>query len=335
VKWFGARNVFMDVDDILPGTRFPEVIHKALGNTDLILVVIGRNWLTLKSEGGVRRLDQAGDFVRAEVAAAMERKVPVLPILVQGASMPTKSELPEAIQALAEYEALELSDSRWSFDIGRLKRVIRQLLPSKTVLKCQAAAAYVKKRPFVRFLLPLIVCSAVLALWQSGILRTYLEKEDSPPQPSRFPGVNTNIGSQTASQSVTATSLDLHTNQILFSRESLSNSSNTNKIQTVKLVSENERTLILEVAFNYPGASGVGNIMVFAEAVDDLGGVRASGRTGSIGVGADVQKLLVKPFGESPRVTSRLRVGFWQSTGANSLQELDGSETFSFHKTWK
>src|SRR5262245_14817914 len=116
---FGADNVFMDLSDIDSGQNFVEVIQGAVRSSDVVLAVIGKEWLTCTS-GGTRRLDMPNDFVRTEIGIALEHGIPVIPVLVRGASMPPASSLPEPLKLLASHDAHELSDERWTYDVGRL-----------------------------------------------------------------------------------------------------------------------------------------------------------------------------------------------------------------------
>ena len=109
----------MDVDAFRPGDDFVEAIDNRLKDCDVVLVVIGARWLEAE-EGGKSRLDNETDFVRIEIQAALERKIRVVPILVQGAMMPRREDLPEQLHGLVRRHALELSDTRWSFDVTRL-----------------------------------------------------------------------------------------------------------------------------------------------------------------------------------------------------------------------
>src|SRR5262245_7493224 len=116
---FGADNVFMDLDDIDSGQNFVEVIQGAIRSSDVVLAVIGKEWLTCAS-AGTRRLDMPTDFVRTEIGTALAHGVPVIPVLVQGAEMPLAPALPEPLKQLASHDAHDLSDERWSYDVGRL-----------------------------------------------------------------------------------------------------------------------------------------------------------------------------------------------------------------------
>jgi hypothetical protein len=86
---FGAAQVFRDIDRINPGERFPQVIEAAVGSCDAFLAVIGPEWLSITDENGDRRLDQPDDYLRQEVAAALERaNVLVIPVLIGATKMP-------------------------------------------------------------------------------------------------------------------------------------------------------------------------------------------------------------------------------------------------------
>jgi hypothetical protein len=112
----------MDVDSIDLGRDFREVLQERLQSCDQMLVLIGPHWLDAKDAAGNRRLDQASDFVRQEIAAALKRKIPVTPILVQGAQMPAPEQLPEELKDLAFRNGFELSHNRWQSDIHEMVR---------------------------------------------------------------------------------------------------------------------------------------------------------------------------------------------------------------------
>jgi TIR domain len=121
---FGKSRIFKDVDSIQLGDDFVEVITSAVGSCDVLLALIGDQWLTITDEHGKRRLDDPEDFVRLEIEAALARDVRVVPILVEGATMPSADELPAGLAMLARRQALDLSPSRFDFDLGRLLKVL-------------------------------------------------------------------------------------------------------------------------------------------------------------------------------------------------------------------
>lgn len=124
---FGADEVFRDVEDIASGEDFVTRLERALRDCRVLLVVIGKNWLTAAADGK-RRLDDPQDFVRLEISHALAAGVRVIPVLVEGARIPAERDLPDELKPLARRQAHELSESRWEFDVDRLARVIEEEL---------------------------------------------------------------------------------------------------------------------------------------------------------------------------------------------------------------
>ena len=124
---FGNEHVFMDVDDINAGQAFADVIQRAVGDSKLLLVLIGRRWLG-EREGQPARIAEPGDFVRIEVAAALAHGLHVIPVLLDGTPMPTAAQLPDDLRALAGRNALELDNSRYAADIERLVAAVHEAL---------------------------------------------------------------------------------------------------------------------------------------------------------------------------------------------------------------
>jgi hypothetical protein len=125
-KGFGQENVFMDIDAIEPGLDFVEAIQQAVGSCDVLLALIGRGWLQSTDARGNRRLDNPADFVRLEIATALDRNIRTIPVLVEGAKMPRADELPDPLQKLARRNALEISNTRWQYDVDQLVEVIKR-----------------------------------------------------------------------------------------------------------------------------------------------------------------------------------------------------------------
>ena len=90
---FGRDRVFMDVEGIEPGVDFVDAIEGAVGSCEVLIVIIGKDWLAADAVGK-RRLDDPGDFVRIETAAALARNIRVVPVLVDDAEMPRAKQLP-------------------------------------------------------------------------------------------------------------------------------------------------------------------------------------------------------------------------------------------------
>jgi hypothetical protein len=128
VAHFGPDQVFKDVDSIELGDDFAEVIADAVGACDVLLVLIGAQWLAITDEAGRRRLENSDDFVRLEVEAALQRKVRIIPILVGTARMPHADQLPASLGKLVHRQALELDPNRFEADTRRLVRVVEKTL---------------------------------------------------------------------------------------------------------------------------------------------------------------------------------------------------------------
>ena len=135
---FGKDQVFMDIDQIDPGEDFVEVIERKVGACDIAVVLIGKGWLNANDSQGKRRLDDPEDFVRLEVAAALRRKVRVLPVLVGGAAMPTMPQLPKALAPLSRRNAFEISDTRFHTDVDRLIEALERASTSGDAVASRA-----------------------------------------------------------------------------------------------------------------------------------------------------------------------------------------------------
>ena len=132
--------VFKDVDSIQLGDDFVEVITRAVGSCDVLLALIGDQWLTITDQDGRRRLDDPDDFVRLEIEAALTRNVRVIPILVEGARLPRADELPPSLARLVRRQALELNPARFDFDTSRLLKVLDKTLAEMRTAHDSAAA---------------------------------------------------------------------------------------------------------------------------------------------------------------------------------------------------
>lgn len=177
VAAFGHERVFIDIDAIEPGQDFGAVIRRTLDGARLVVVVIGPRWLSAADAAGRRRLDDPDDFVRLEVAAALQRAVAVIPVLVGGARMPSADELPEDLQPLALRNAVELSDTRFHRDADALIEAAQRHVGAAaggTVMPAQRAQ---------RVRLGLLLGAALL-LGTGGALWWGRGGREEPPVPS-------------------------------------------------------------------------------------------------------------------------------------------------------
>ena len=117
---FGADHVFLDVVSIPAGGDFVSAIRAAIASCDAFVAVIGPGWTEAVDARGDRRLEDPDDLVRLEIEAALEQDVPVIPVLVGDASMPSADRLPPTLLGLARRNAMAISSARWAFDVSRL-----------------------------------------------------------------------------------------------------------------------------------------------------------------------------------------------------------------------
>jgi hypothetical protein len=146
---YGDERIFRDLEmDV--GIDFVERIDDTVGSCAAMVVVIGPGWLDARDAAGDRRLEDPDDYVRVEISGALRRSIRVIPVLVGEATMPGKNELPDVLRGLARRNALELSDSRWDYDVGRLMEAVdRALREREEQVGAQAAAVEEPSPPVV------------------------------------------------------------------------------------------------------------------------------------------------------------------------------------------
>ena len=125
---FGKEQLFFDVDSIPPGFDFVKYIEKQIALSDIVLVVIGRNWLNASDEHGRRRLDKPEDFVRVEIESALKQDKHVIPVLVQGAPMPLSTQLPSKLRPLARRNAFFATHVGFRAEAARLVAALETTL---------------------------------------------------------------------------------------------------------------------------------------------------------------------------------------------------------------
>lgn len=121
---FGANSVFMDVSSIKPGTLWPTTIEGGLRQASVVLVILGPSWLK-EGKGGSRRIDNESDWVRREIEHALNHGQKIIPLLVKGARVPPSTFLPQSIQGLLHYQAIEIRSTYWDHDIRLLVETLK------------------------------------------------------------------------------------------------------------------------------------------------------------------------------------------------------------------
>ena len=147
-KEFGDDAVFTDVDNIALGVDFRAVLDEIISQCQVLLAVIGSEWLTIRNQEGELRLQDPGDFVRIEIESALQRNIPVIPLLVAGAKMPAPEELPESLQALAFRNGIPIRPAPdFSVDMARLIRNLRRHMQVPSEAPKGSAPASSSDRP--------------------------------------------------------------------------------------------------------------------------------------------------------------------------------------------
>lgn len=175
---YGEEQIFKDVDSIAPGEDFVERITTAVASCDVLLALIGDQWLTVADEGG-RRLDDPKDFVRVEIEAALARNVRVVPVLVDGAAMPEAEQLPPSLAPLSRRQALELSPQRFDFDTNRLLDALDKMVADGEVPPAPARPGRSR-----RTLIAAGIAVAALVLLVPAVVYATRGSSDEPPSGS-------------------------------------------------------------------------------------------------------------------------------------------------------
>lgn len=164
-RQFGAAGVFFDREVIGPGDKFPQVLEHRLAESEVLIAVIGPRWLTIADDQGRPRLWAERDYVAYEVSSALSRRTRVIPVLVDSARMPAREELPPAVSAVADNQALPLDDAHFRSDFEKLVNAIKGRHRGYIERERDRAlrlARYVKRTSIV---VPLIVPLVFFATW--------------------------------------------------------------------------------------------------------------------------------------------------------------------------
>ena len=127
---FGNENIFFDRESMTPGEAWPDSIKNFLLHADLMLLIIGPNWLYVQDEqSGKRRIDMNTDWVRLEIIAFLNRKetnnhLLLIPVLVNGAKMPEKEYLDDALAPICDLQTFKMDNTGSSLDFVQLKYLL-------------------------------------------------------------------------------------------------------------------------------------------------------------------------------------------------------------------
>jgi hypothetical protein len=164
---FGNERVFLDVDSISLGRNFRDALSERLQQCGVFLAVIGRQWLTAVDNSNRRRLDDPGDFVRIEIEEALKRNIPVIPLLIENASMPKRTELPASLQELPMRQRIKFSHEGFDADIKNLIDRLVELAEEDFTAQLAAGPRYLENLPrhFLTRLMSTVRLISTVRLW--------------------------------------------------------------------------------------------------------------------------------------------------------------------------
>lgn len=178
----GRNAVFRDIESLKYGADFPESIARAIEQCEIVLVVIGPNWLSQVDAQGNRRLDSSGDFVRREIEQALRTQKLVIPLVLDNAATPSAEELPESLRKLARLHAITVrGGADFEMDLRRLIRVLEENSPAtianRNALGANALAQSESGGGLGGAKLPLLVAAVALAAGLGLLLVMLLNAE--------------------------------------------------------------------------------------------------------------------------------------------------------------
>ena len=166
---FGHDSVFQDVEDLPPGVNYQDYIKGKISTGDVLLVIIGHDWINITDDEGNRRIHKSDDPVRLEIESGLNNpNMTVIPVLAQGATMPPPDELPESLRELHYRNALPMRNNPdFEHDIQHLIESVRQCAP----VTAEPETPQTAKRPV--WVIPaaalVIIALVVIVVSQIGI----------------------------------------------------------------------------------------------------------------------------------------------------------------------
>lgn len=179
---FDDDQIFMDIDKIEPGLDFTEVISNSLDNCDVLLAIIGPDWMALNKDKNTYRINEDNDWVRIEIATALKRNIRVVPVLLEGGVMPEEDLLTDDLKPLLRRQSYEISNKRWKYDSDELIAFLKKILghvakPLSQQISTPKPLAPPKKNKSGQYLL-----FACLGLFLLIVISLLLGNEDVKPE---------------------------------------------------------------------------------------------------------------------------------------------------------
>jgi len=143
---FGDEAVFMDTKSLQGGDEWSDVLAQAVQAADVVIVVIGPQWIRIADQWGRRRIDQGDDWVRRELATALSMPGKrVIPVLVDNAQLPPSDAVPEPLRDLLKRQKIDIRRDYWNHDIQLLLAQLE--LPPRTADEYDSGSPYPHNPP--------------------------------------------------------------------------------------------------------------------------------------------------------------------------------------------
>jgi len=145
LRTFGDAKVFRDRRAMEPGTHFPPELDRRLEMSTVVLVLIGHDWLKVTDKSGNRRIDNPKDYVHYEIRRALDLGKKVVPMLLDGAPLPRRDELPAPLAQLAEQQISRLDIPYAHEQLELIVRFLKRHVPPLTVEQVPPGQAVASK----------------------------------------------------------------------------------------------------------------------------------------------------------------------------------------------
>jgi hypothetical protein len=159
---FPRNQLFIDVDAIEPGLDFAHVLEQQVSACDVLLAIIGSGWVEARNKEGLRRLDDPKDFIRIELDAALKRDIRVIPVLIDGAMMPSEDELPGPLKPIVRRNAVQVSHVSFGADTQRLVEVLKRLVTQPARASLTGLFGIIVASAFALASLPIAIAMVIL-----------------------------------------------------------------------------------------------------------------------------------------------------------------------------
>ena len=135
-RMFRSEFIFKDVNSIPAGEDFEGLIRERIGQSDVVLAIIGKEWLRPHDSTNEMESKCPIDYVFLEIALALELNVPIVPVFVSEAAMPSSDALPPEVSRIVKISGIAVrADPDFSADIERLCKRVAELVGDKVLLR--------------------------------------------------------------------------------------------------------------------------------------------------------------------------------------------------------